>query len=145
MTFLKCECPVQCCPEEKITQIEVSVTVNKSSCISSCKMIEPYILLNKNCINFSSSSDGCQWLNKSLSPYSDSILTLGISINDTNLILQDSILLNLGNIRTFKIAVNGTSSYTTMTPIKIIYLSCINAMDTILVFDNESECNECTN
>ena len=145
MTFFKCECPVQCCPEEKITQIGVHVSVNNSSCISSCKMIEPYLSLNENRINLSSSSDGCQWLNKSLSRYSDSLFAFGINISDTNLILLDSLFLKLGTIRTLDIAVNGISSYTTMTPVKTIYLSCTNTVDTILVFDNESECNECNN
>ena len=145
ITFCKCECPIQCCPEEKITQIEIHVSPNSSSCISSCKMIKPYLLLNGNHINLSSSSDGCQWLNKSLSRYSDSLLTLGINISDTNLILLDTLRLESETIRTLDIAINGIGSYTTRTPVKTVYINCINAIDTILVFDNESECNECNN
>jgi hypothetical protein len=145
--FLKCECPVQCCPDNKLTQFKINVFTNSSSCIPSCSVIKPYLTCRGDRISLSSSSDGCQWLNKSLCYYVDSLMSFGIEVNDTNLNLLDTILLKSGTTRTIDIAINGLSSYASKTPVKTILMKCNNTMDTMLIFDSESEseCNECNN
>ncbi len=139
--MLRCECPLQCCPENTIIEVSVSVNVADAKCIPGCNSLRPYFTCKDRKLYMSSDAEKCGWLTNSLSQYIDSMLSLCISINDTAFVLIDSLFVHEGDIKLFEISVNGKDPEF----IDKAYVSCEYDVDSIRIRETKGKCNACGN